>query len=96
MMPKNHETTVRVTARISTAIQETLQRAAQLSGATLNQFMIQAALNEAKKVIDDERVLTLSMRDADAVFSLIENPPPPNEKLKTALAQHRAFFSESH
>ena len=41
----------RVTARIPIQIRETLEYASALSGATLNQFMIQAALKEAENVI---------------------------------------------
>jgi uncharacterized protein (DUF1778 family) len=95
-MSNTDETTVRITARVPASIQETLQKAAQLSGATLNQFMIQAALKEAKKVIEDERVISLSENDADTVFSLIENPPLANEKLKAALKKHKEFFSENY
>ncbi|BAY21940.1 hypothetical protein NIES2100_17030 [Calothrix sp. NIES-2100] len=95
-MSNTHENTVRITARIPVSIQETLQKAAELSGATLNQFMIQAALKEAKKLIEDERVIILTQTDADTVFSLIENPPLPNAKLKAALKKHKGFFSENH
>ncbi|MGB3655005.1 MAG: DUF1778 domain-containing protein [Rivularia sp. (in: cyanobacteria)] len=91
----NSQDTVRVTARISASIQEILQKAAELSGATLNQFMVQAALKEAKKVIEDEGLITLSEIDADKVFSLIENPPAPNDNLKAAMRKHGEFFSES-
>jgi uncharacterized protein (DUF1778 family) len=95
-MPKISENTVRVTARISPNVQEILQRAAELSGATLNQFMIQAALKEAKKIIEDERVIILSESDANQVFSLLENPPAPNTNLKAAMNKHKVFFSENH
>ncbi|QLE54158.1 DUF1778 domain-containing protein [Nostoc sp. TCL26-01] len=95
-MSNSHENTVRITARIPVNIQETLKIAAELSGATLNQFMIQAALKEAKKVIEDERVILLSQNDADLVFSLIENPPVLNAELKAALKKHKEFFSESY
>ncbi|MBW4598458.1 MAG: DUF1778 domain-containing protein [Calothrix sp. FI2-JRJ7] len=95
-MINSNENTVRVTARIPTSIQEILQQAAELSGASLNQFIVQAALKEAKKLIEDERVIVLSERDADKVFSLIENPPEPNERLKAAIKKHKEFFSESN
>jgi len=41
---------------------------------------------------EKETTIILSERDAELVFSLIENPPPPNEKLKAAAAKHRQFF----
>lgn len=95
-MPNSHKNTVRVTARIPAKVQEILETAAQMSGATLNQFIVQAALKEAKKIIEDERLIILSVSDADKVFSLIENPPEPNENLKAAMRNYQAFFSESH
>ncbi|MGB6299585.1 MAG: DUF1778 domain-containing protein [Rivularia sp. (in: cyanobacteria)] len=90
----SNQDTVRVTARISASIQEILQKAAELSGATLNQFMVQAALKEAKKIIEDEGLIILSEIDADKVFSLIENAPAPNENLKAAMRKHGEFFSD--
>jgi uncharacterized protein (DUF1778 family) len=86
----------RLTARIPQNIKNTLEQAANISGATLNQFVVQAALKEAKQVIESERVINLSERDANTVFSLLENPPQANEKLKQAAARHQAFFSESN
>ena len=94
-MPNSPENTVRVTARIPESIQQTLQKAAELSGATLNQFMVQAALKEAKKIIEDEGLIILSEIDADKVFNLIENPHEPNSNLKAAMKKHREFFSEN-
>ena len=94
-MPNSPENTVRVTARIPESIQQTLQKAAELSGATLNQFMVQAALKEAKKIIEDEELIILSEIDADKVFTLIENPPEPNNNLKAAMKKHGEFFSEN-
>lgn len=82
----------RVTARIPLAVKETLQKAADLSGATLNQFLVQAALKEAHQILEAERVIVLSEKDAQTVFSLWENPPEPNTRLKAAVEKHQAFF----
>ena len=84
----------RVTARLPASVKDTLQKAADLTGATLNQFIIQAAVKEAQKVINTEQVIHLSLQDADRIFSLIENPPTPNNHLKEAIQRHQAFFSE--
>jgi len=84
----------RVTARLPASVKDTLQKAADLTGATLNQFMVQAAVKEAQEVINREQVIHLSSQDADRIFSLIENPPTPNDNLKEAMQRHRAFFSE--
>ena len=85
----------RVTARIPQEIKATLEQAAVLSGATLNQFIVQAALKEAQQILEAERLIELSEQDAEQVFSLLENPPTPNSFLKAAAAKHKAFFHET-
>ena len=86
----------RLTARISSSVRERLERAAALSGATLNQFLVPAALKEAHKILEEERIIMLSERDANKVFSLLENPPTPNVRLQEAAIRHKAFFRETH
>jgi uncharacterized protein (DUF1778 family) len=85
----------RVTARIPQQIKKTLEEAAMLSGATLNQFIVGAALKEAQEILEAERLIELSQKDAEKVFSLLENPPTPNERLKAAAAKHQTFFHET-
>ena len=75
----------RVSARIPVQVQETLELAAAMVGATVNQFMVQTALREAERIIEQERVIRFSARDAEAFIQALENPPPPNAKLKAAL-----------
>lgn len=79
----------RVSARVPAQVQETLELAAAMVGATVNQFMVQTALREAERIIEQERVIRLSARDAETFIHALENPPPPNAKLKAALKQHR-------
>lgn len=86
----------RITARVTQHVQSTLQEAANLSGATLNQFIVQAALKEARRVLESERAIILSERDANTVFNLIENPPVPNARLNAAALKHKQFFSETN
>lgn len=93
-MTSNSSNDARVTARLPTSVKDSLQKAADLTGATLNQFMVQAAIKEAQEVIKKEQVIHLSPQDADRIFSLIENPPTPNVYLKEAIQRHQAFFSE--
>lgn len=77
----------RLVARTSTEIQETIQRAAEYSGATLSQFLIDSAMERARNVIERTETLSLSMAGADALFDALENPSKANNKLVKA-AQH--------
>ena len=82
----------RIPARMPTAVYDRLVEAAQAVGATLNQFLVQAALEKANTILEDERTIKLSDTAADAVFSLMENPPEPNEYLKNALQRREALL----
>lgn len=93
-MSNSTKNDARVTARIPQQIKETLEQAAIASGSTLNQFIVGAALKEANKVLEAERRIELSERDAEKVFSLLENPTPANERLKAAVVKHQKFFNE--
>jgi len=80
----------RITARVPAQVQETLELAAAMVGATVNQFMVQTALREAERIIEQERVIRLSVRDAEMFIRALENPAPPNAKLRAALKRYEA------
>ncbi len=79
----------RVTARIPQSVRDTLQRGADISGATLNQFLVRSAFREAEALIERESVIRLSRRDASIFFEALENPPPPNARLASAVKASR-------
>lgn len=78
----------RITARIPAHVQQTLETAASMVGATVNQFIVQTALREAERIIEQERVIHLSAQDGQRFLAALDNPPPLNAKLKAALANH--------
>lgn len=57
---------------------------------------VQAALKKADRVLETERTIVLSERDAQTVFDLLENPPTPNQQLLIAVSRHRAFILENN
>jgi uncharacterized protein (DUF1778 family) len=85
----------RITARVPQNVQDTLQQAADLLGASLNQFIVQAALNEARRVIERDRVIELSGKDAAFLLKLLENPPKPNAKLGRALERYETLHADN-
>lgn len=80
---EDHRT--RITARVSDAVRVTLEQAAELSGATVNQFVVQTAYQEAQRLIERESVIRLSQKDARKILILLDNPPRPNKRLKEAV-----------
>jgi uncharacterized protein (DUF1778 family) len=75
----------RITARVSDHVRVTLEQAAELLGSTVDQFVMQTAYQEAKRVIERETVIRLSQKDARMVLSMFDNPLKPNQRLKDAV-----------
>jgi uncharacterized protein (DUF1778 family) len=97
--PPSLTPTNRITARIPQQIHHTLEHAAGLVGATLNQFLIQAALKEAETVLkttESMHQIILSAEDYQHMWHLIENPPPPNNKLKQAFLKSQELLNVSN
>lgn len=79
----------RIGARVPHEVYQTLRRAAELTGATVNQFLVQSALKEAQAIIEREAVIRLSPCDWNWLLDLLENPPPPNTRLRAAMERYQ-------
>jgi len=78
----------RITARLPRAKRVIIERAAAVYGATVNQFIVQTALDRAGEILEREELLRLSERDAKIFLATLENPPEPSQKLIDALKTH--------
>jgi uncharacterized protein (DUF1778 family) len=74
----------RITARVSKRVRVTLEQAAELTGSTVNQFIVQSAYHEAQRLVERESVIRLSQEGARKVLALIDHPPKPNKRLRDA------------
>jgi uncharacterized protein (DUF1778 family) len=87
----------RLVARTSAEIQEIIQRAADYSGATISQFLIESAMEKARNVIERTEALHLSMASANALLNALDNPPKPNAKLLKAAKGYKDMVNvDSH
>lgn len=86
------KTEERIPARMPHAVYEKICEAAAAMGATLNQFLVSAAIEKANTVLEQERVINLNAESAKIVFDLMENPPKPNKYLKRAIQTRRALL----
>jgi len=86
----------RLTTRITDHVQDKLQIAADLVGATLNQFVVQAALEKAEKIIETESTIVMTRRESLMLLDMMENPPPRNEKFLQAQARYRNVKKDGH
>ena len=82
----------RLSARVPANVRDRIVLAAQAIGATVNQFLVQSALEKATEILERERVISLSSRDAKTVFDLMDSPPAPSNALKGALRSREALL----
>lgn len=79
----------RITARAPRPVVDELEEAASLIGVTVNQFVVQAASEKARAIIDSATRVELSRRDAAVIADLLDNPPAPNAALMRAAKRHK-------
>jgi uncharacterized protein (DUF1778 family) len=79
----------RITDHLPHSIAMKLQEAAELSGVTLDQFMVQASLDKAEQIIDREKTIHFSKNDAAMFVNLLDNPSKPNTALLRAFKRFK-------
>jgi len=79
----------RLEARLTAAQKEILQRAAELEGRSLTDFIVSSAQAAARRVIQEHEILVLTSRDQEVFLSALLKPPAPNEKLRRAARRHK-------
>lgn len=77
----------RLEARVTKEQKDLLERAADLEGRSLTDFLVSSAAAAAKQVIQEHEVLRLTTRDRTVLLAALQNPPAPNAKLRE-LARH--------
>lgn len=79
----------RINLRVRTEQKAMLLRAAAVRNMDLTDFVLQSALHEAERVIEEAERITLSERDSLTVLKLLEKPPPPNARLRKVFTLYR-------
>jgi uncharacterized protein (DUF1778 family) len=79
----------RVDLRISPDEKELLEKAASIKGLSLSSYVVSNCLEAARRDIETYHECVLSDEDRDLFLYLIENPPEPNQALKSAMARFK-------
>ena len=79
----------RLVARIPAGVRKTIQAAADMEGASLNHFVVQAAHRQAQEILERETIIRLNREQTKRVFELLDKPPKPTAALLSAKAIHR-------
>jgi uncharacterized protein (DUF1778 family) len=78
----------RIEARITRAQKQMLQRAAEIDGRTLTDFVLNSAQEAARRIIHQHEVLLLRDKDREIFINALLKPPAPNAKLRRAARRH--------
>ena len=79
----------RLEARISLDQKAMLQRAAELSGRSVSEFVIASAQEAAAKLIQAHETIQLSNAEQMAFVAALLNPPEPGPRLRQAAQRYR-------
>ncbi|GAD78233.1 DUF1778 domain-containing protein [Vibrio ezurae] len=75
----------RITARVDVDTQDLLAKAAAIAGmSSINSFVLSAAVEKAKQVVEREQALKLSQADAMLLMDALDKPAMVNSNLKAA------------
>ncbi|EGM76831.1 MAG: DUF1778 domain-containing protein [Gammaproteobacteria bacterium] len=79
----------RITARVDSETQNLLAKAAAITGvSSINSFVLSAAVEKAKQIIEREQKLKLSERDALLLMEALDNPASVHTHLAAAFARY--------
>ena len=81
----------RITARVDVDTQDLLTKAAALAGmSSINSFVLSAAIEKAKQVIEREESLKLSQADAMLLMEALDRPATANARLTAAASRYES------
>ncbi|NEP11197.1 MAG: DUF1778 domain-containing protein [Symploca sp. SIO2C1] len=89
----NSKRMARLEARITPETKALFQKAANLEGRTLTDFVVASVQAEASRVIQKHQMLKLSVEDSEAFVDALLSPPKPNDSLKSAALRYKEVMS---
>ncbi len=79
----------RFDARLNETQRVLIQRAADLEGRTMTDFVLHSAQAAAERTIEERSMLILSARASETFVDMILNPPEPGRVLRSAARQYK-------
>ena len=94
-MPQQRTRTARIEARIAPDALAAVQRAAEIQGRSVSDFVVAAAEEAAHRTIEQAHIIRLSLEDQRRFAEAIINPPKPNKALRRAAKAYKALIAAS-
>ena len=87
--------TTRFETRLTPYARKIIQRAAEIQGRSMSDFVIAAAEQAAEKALKDIQIIELSLEDQRRFAEAMLNPPEVGSVWKRARDSHRRLVSKS-
>jgi uncharacterized protein (DUF1778 family) len=78
----------RINLRTTSEIKKTLSRAAAHRGTSVSAFLLDAAQQQARKILEEEESVVLSPKDWTTFSSILDDNIKPRPKLSSAMQKH--------
>ncbi|MDZ4834445.1 MAG: DUF1778 domain-containing protein [Candidatus Melainabacteria bacterium] len=85
----------RLDLRLPPAAKTQIEKAAELQGRSVSDFVVAAALAQASQVIEQQMVLKLCLEDSMALAESFINEPEPNKKAIEAARRYRERMGQA-
>lgn len=80
----------RLEARVTADQKALIQRAAEIEGRSVTDYVISSVQDAAKRTLEAHEVIALSAADSRAFVDALLDPPPVNGRLKESVRRYRA------
>lgn len=84
----------RLVARTNASIQQRIADAAELSGSTLSQFLVDAALEKANRITREATQLEVSREGFLNIMGALDRPARPMPRLRRAAHRYKELIHE--
>ena len=79
----------RLEARITADEKALIQRAAELEGRNVSDYVVSSVQDAAKRTVEAHDVMVLSAAQSRAFVDALLDPPPVSERLRDSVRRHR-------
>lgn len=80
----------RIETRLPAEAKQQIEHAAALQGRSVSDFVVQAALDQANKVIEQQRIIRLTVEESIALAEIMMAEPKANKKAVAAIRRYKA------
>lgn len=91
-MPREQNRTARLEARITLDALAVVQRAAEIEGRSVSDFVVTAAQEAANRTIEETHLIRLSVEDQRRFVNLLVDPPAISPAMERAKEAHERLI----